>query len=93
MSNAFSDFGLDVVDITGELQLGAESEVLKIPEPGGGCTMKGTMIAHKVQEFESSVETICQVDGEFHMAFGRIAKAAPGQHTRLTATQAVLVYS
>ena len=68
MSNAFADFGLDVVDITGELQLGAESEVLKIPEPGGGCTMKGTMIAHKVQEFESSV--VDHLPGRWRISHG-----------------------
>ncbi|KAH3762022.1 Endoplasmic reticulum-Golgi intermediate compartment protein 1 [Pelomyxa schiedti] len=68
------DFGLDVVDVTGELQLGAENSLQTTPV-GAGCNIKGTVIAHKV-------------DGEFHVAFGRLAKPAPGQQTRLTASQA-----
>eukprot|EP01105_Mastigella_eilhardi_P010765 TRINITY_DN249_c1_g2_i1.p1 TRINITY_DN249_c1_g2~~TRINITY_DN249_c1_g2_i1.p1 ORF type:complete len:343 (-),score=100.44 TRINITY_DN249_c1_g2_i1:174-1175(-) len=68
------DFGLDVCDVTGELQLGIEDHVMMVPTPDGGCTLRGVVVAHKV-------------DGEFHIAFGRIAKAAPGQHTRLTARQ------
>ena len=69
-------FGLDVADITGDLQLGADRDIKKAPlwASKKGCRMSGTLKAHRV-------------DGEFHIAFGRIAKASPRSFDSITATQ------
>lgn len=67
-------FGLDLMDVTGELQLGADAAIRKRATGPRGCRMDGHLRAHKV-------------DGEFHVAFGRIAKAPVHQRQRLTATQ------
>ena len=67
-------FGLDVTDITGELQLGADSQIEKTPRGAGkGCRLHGGLEVHNV-------------DGEFHVAFGRMAKPSQGQTRFITPT-------
>lgn len=75
------DFGLDLADVTGELQLNA-GRLAREPytgagsAPRGGCRAHGRFVLHRV-------------DGEFHVAFGRVAsapRAAPAP--ALSATQA-----
>eukprot|EP00727_Mastigamoeba_balamuthi_P004270 m51a1_g13840 hypothetical protein (369) ;mRNA; f:519191-520479 len=66
-------FGLDVVDVTGDLQLGVEDSLQHTPIGTTGCNMFGSMRAHRV-------------DGEFHVAFGRLALEAPNQKHKVTAT-------
>jgi hypothetical protein len=62
-------FGLDFVDVAGELALEVSKDVQKIPQSGGGCRIRGFHILNKVQ-------------GEFHIAFGREAAAVEGNQQR-----------
>ena len=72
-------FGFDVMDVTGELQLNAAKKFVKEPlsvkgRATPGCRMYGMMEAHRV-------------DGEFHIAFGKIAALSRTGTDQITATQ------
>ena len=75
-----SDFGFDVADVTGELQLNA-GQLVREPFTGpgrgrrGGCRAHGRFVLHRV-------------DGDFHVAFGRVATAAAHAAQTVSATQA-----
>lgn len=69
-----SDFGLDVTEITGSLQLGVTEGVKFDDKLMGGCRMHGVMKASRVS-------------GEFHVAFGKIAFQAQRTNQVITATQ------
>lgn len=75
-----SDFGFDLADVTGELQLNA-GRLVREPYTGpghgrrGGCRAYGRFELHRV-------------DGDFHVAFGRVATAAPHAAQTISATQA-----
>ena len=61
------------MDVTGEMQLAADREMIKKPE-GDGCNIHGLLELHRV-------------DGEFHVAFGRISVASERHSQIITATQ------
>lgn len=67
-------FGFDVMDVTGELQLGAERQFQREPAGRTGCRMYGAFAMHRV-------------NGEFHVAFGRMSQQARDTHAYLSATQ------
>lgn len=67
-------FGFDVMDVTGELQLGAERQVQREVAGRTGCRMYGAFAMHRV-------------NGEFHVAFGRMSQQARDVHAYLSATQ------
>ena len=69
-----SDFGLDVTEITGSLQLGVTEGVKFEDKLLGGCRMHGIMKASRVS-------------GEFHVAFGKIAFQQQRTNQVITATQ------
>jgi hypothetical protein len=62
-------FGLDFVDVSGELALEVSKDVQRIPQSAGGCRIKGFHVINRVQ-------------GEFHIAFGREAAAVEGKQQR-----------
>jgi len=66
-------FGFDVMDVTGELQLGAENKFLR-ETVGNGCRMYGSFEMHRV-------------NGEFHFAFGRMSQEYRDAQSFLSATQ------
>ncbi|KAL7714200.1 Uncharacterized protein QTN25_008268 [Entamoeba marina] len=69
-----SDFGLDITEITGSLQLGVTEGVKFDDLLFGGCRMHGVMKASRVS-------------GEFHVAFGKIAFQQQRTNQVITATQ------
>lgn len=73
-SMACGSFGFDVMDVTGELQLGAERQFQREAAGRGGCRMYGAFAMHRV-------------NGEFHVAFGRMSQQARDTHAYLSATQ------
>jgi len=62
------DFGLDFVDLVGEQQLEVNNNIRKQALPRIGCRLTGVLLTSKVQ-------------GEFHVAFGRLAVAAEDNPT------------
>ncbi|EDR27547.1 hypothetical protein, conserved [Entamoeba dispar SAW760] len=68
------DFGLDVTEITGSLQLGVTDGIKFDNRLLGGCRMHGTM-------------KVSRVSGEFHVAFGKISFRQGRLNQFITATQ------
>ncbi|ELP87004.1 hypothetical protein EIN_318630 [Entamoeba invadens IP1] len=69
-----ADFGFDVTEITGSLQLGVTEGIKFDDRLFGGCRMHGTM-------------KVSRVSGEFHVAFGKIAYRQQRTNQVITATQ------
>jgi len=66
-----SEFGMDFVDMAGEQQLEVAENIDKTQLPGKGCRISGFLLTSKVQ-------------GEFHVAFGRLAVAEdPSQFSHI----------
>jgi hypothetical protein len=63
------DFGLDFVDLAGDQQLEVTENIQKTPLPVKGCRIHGFLLTSKVQ-------------GEFHVAFGRLAVAADNSQSQ-----------
>lgn len=75
------DFGLDVMDVTGELQLKVEDKIAFQPvgrNGASGCRLVGTMYPHKV-------------NGEFHVAFGKVAVLPRTTGNKMTGNQKQVV--